>query len=438
MGRSKQYAERANILKKIHLGQAWRFAPAVVRKGKILCDRVWVSGRDEHHPEGSYYLEWYQTGKRRRLAVGKFDAVLEAARRKALEIQAVRAGIMEPCEQVAAARQRLKTGAAIDAYLDFVEHHRSRRTYLSYRYTLDTLLRESYSKSHVDEVEREDILKFMTDCYKQGLGSRTVYDKLVVALQFFKRYGKTRLIGPSDWPEYVETIRPIYEPEEIQAMLRHALDGEAIFLKFMVASGFREREARFVAWRDIDFRNSVARVTAKPARDFKPKNWEERAVPLPSSLLEQLREVKEGRNARPADLVFPNSKGNPDSANDLIVKRVARRAGLNCGQCVTKHGNKCAEGPYCQHFFLHKFRHTFATEHLRHGIDIRTLQTWMGHRDIQSTMVYLKGVQSKDALAKVNAGALAAYVSQPANGPPSSASQPPGCAADQQVGRSLA
>jgi integrase-like protein len=94
----------------------------------------------------------------------------------------------------------------------------------------------------------------------------------------------------------------------------------------------------------------------------------------------------------------------------MIIKRVAERTGLNCGQCITRHGNKCAEGPHCQHFFLHKFRHTFATEHLRHGIDIRTLQSWMGHRDIKSTMVYLKGVQSKDALAKVNAGAIAQYV----------------------------
>jgi site-specific recombinase XerD len=25
---------------------------------------------------------------------------------------------------------------------------------------------------------------------------------------------------------------------------------------------------------------------------------------------------------------------------------------------------------------------------LRHGVDIRTLQNWMGHRDIKSTMVY--------------------------------------------------
>lgn len=413
MGRSRQYAERANILKKIQLGQRWKFAPVVERKGKIVRDHVWVSGRDEHHPEGNYYLEWYQEGKRCRLSVGKFDSVLDAARRKSLEIQAVRAGIMQPPERPAAAERRLTIGTAIDAYLDFIEHHRSPRTYLTYRYTLDTLLRGSYTRPYVDQAEREDVLKFMTDCYKRGLGSRTVYDKLVVALQFFKRHGKIKLIGPSDWPEYVEKIRVIYEPEEIGALLCHALHDEAIFIKFMVASGFRDCEERFLIWRDIDLRNCVARVTAKPSWGFKPKNWEERVVPLPSSMMEQLGELKERRRARPADLVFPNSKGNPDSANDMIVKRVAQRAGLNCGQCITKHGNKCAEGPHCQHFFLHKFRHTFATEHLRHGIDIRTLQTWMGHRDIKSTMVYLKGVQSKDALAKVNAGALAAYVAQP-------------------------
>lgn len=114
----------------------------------------------------------------------------------------------------------------------------------------------------------------------------------------------------------------------------------------------------------------------------------------------------------PAQLVFPNKRGNPNSENNMIVKRVAFRAKLNCGQCLTKHGNRCSDGPFCHHFFLHKFRHTFVTEHLRHGVDIRTLQTWLGHRDIKSTMVYLKGVHSKDALTKVNAGSLAAYASQ--------------------------
>jgi len=100
-------------------------------------------------------------------------------------------------------------------------------------------------------------------------------------------------------------------------------------------------------------------------------------------LIHQLQGLKERRNGTPAQLVFPNSKGKPDSENDMIVKRVAERAKLNCGQCITKHGNKCSDGPHWQHFFLHKFRHTFATEHLRHGVDIRILQIWMGYRRYQ-------------------------------------------------------
>lgn len=45
-------------------------------------------------------------------------------------------------------------------------------------------------------------------------------------------------------------------------------------------------------------------------------------------------------------------------------------------------------------------------------VNTPTLQMWLGHRDIKSTMVYLKGVQSKDAPAKVNAGSLATYMIQ--------------------------
>lgn len=183
----------------------------------------------------------------------------------------------------------------------------------------------------------------------------------------FKRFGRTKLIEASDWPKYVEKIRPIYEPEEIKALLEHADQDEARFLKFMLGSGFRDQEVQHLTWRDLDLHNNIVRVTAKPIRRFRPKNWEERAVALPTALIQQLQKLKERRNALPAQLVFPNSKGNPNTETDTIVKRVAERAKLNCGQCITKHGNRCSKGPYCQHYFLHKFRHTFATEHLRIG-----------------------------------------------------------------------
>ncbi len=127
-------------------------------------------------------------------------------------------------------------------------------------------------------------------------------------------------------------------------------------------------------------------------------------------MIEQLREWKNKNNAAASDPIFPNTKGKPNGTHIEAPKRVAYRAKLNCGQCTTKHGNTCAAGPHCERFFLHKFRHTFATQHLRDGIDIRTLQHWLGHSDMESTIVYLKGIQAKDAIERVNAGLLASYV----------------------------
>jgi integrase/recombinase XerD len=412
MARAKLYAERVNIIKMVKVAGKWPFAPVVERNGRIIRDHVWVSGHEEHHPEGRYYLEWYEAGRRRRKPVSKFEDLLPAARSKSIELNARKAGILiEPAQTDSPAKtSRLTLASAIDQYLEYVKTQRSLRTYRTYRPTLDVLLRNSYTKTYVDEATREDLLKFMSDCFAVGLGSRTVYDKLVVVLQLFKRNGKKGLLETGDWPKYVDTIRPIYESEEIEAMLEHAEPEDAIFIKFLLTSGFRDQEAQYVTWRDIDFRNCLARVTAKPLWKFSPKNYEERAVPMPEAMMEQLERVKRERRAVASQPVFPNSKGNPDGLHIDVVKRVAYLAELNCGQCVTKHGNKCAEGPHCQKFFLHKFRHTFATNHLRDGVDIVTLQSWMGHRDIQSTMVYLKGIQSKDALAKVNAGALATYI----------------------------
>lgn len=412
MARARQYADRVNVIKMVKVNGRWPFARVVERNGRIIRDHVWVAGQDEHHAEGRYYLEWYEEGRRRRRPVESFDLVLPAARAKSIELSAAKAGLLTQPEasDIQAEADRLTMDAAIDQYLEYIRKHRSLRTYRTYRPVLHVHFRNSYTKTYVDEVDRSDILKFMSDLFDCGLVARTVYDRLVVVLQLFKRHGYKNLVERSDWPNYVETIRPIYEPEEIAAMLKHADSNEAILIKFCVATGFRDREIRYVTWRDIDFRNCVVRVTAKPVWKFKPKNYEERAVPVPAALIEQLRELKEKGNAALSEPVFPNTKGKPNSLHIEIIKDVAYRARLNCGQCVTKHGNRCADGPHCQRFFLHKFRHTFATEHLRDGVDIRTLQGWMGHRDIQSTMVYLKGIQSKDALVKVNGGSLAAYM----------------------------
>ena len=74
----------------------------------------------------------------------------------------------------------------------------------------------------------------MTYRYEQGLGARTVYGKTVTVLQLFKRHGKGGLMERGDWPKYADTIRPVYEPEELIAMFLVCTEDEAMLLRFLL------------------------------------------------------------------------------------------------------------------------------------------------------------------------------------------------------------
>ena len=132
--------------------------------------------------------------------------------------------------------------AAIDRYLDHIRKHRSLRTYRTYRPVLHVHFRNSYAKTYIDEVDRSDILKFMSDIFDNGLAVRTVYDRLVVVLQLFKRHGYKSLIERSDWPSYVESIRPIYEPEEIAAI--RSTNGGSVVALLSLATADRQKDGQ--------------------------------------------------------------------------------------------------------------------------------------------------------------------------------------------------
>jgi integrase/recombinase XerD len=249
----------------------------------------------------------------------------------------------------------------------------------------------------------QDLLDFATDCLKKGQKGKSVYNKLVVISQVMKQHGKAKLLNAADWPSFVETVRPIYENAELEKLFKACAAHEEMRFKFYLMSGFRDAEGRFVTWRDIDFKHMAVRVTAKPHWGFQPKNWEEREVPVPQKLIAMLQKFRPA-DAGPDDPLFPSSSGRPDGAMLEKLKGIAWRGKLNCGHCATRQKlkdgsfriNRCSEGPFCGRWFLHKCRHTYATRHLQDGIDIRTFQQWMGHRDIASTMVYLKGVRNSD------------------------------------------
>jgi integrase len=68
---------------------------------------------------------------------------------------------------------------------------------------------------------------------------------------------------------------------------------------------------------------------------------------------------------------------------------------------VVKRGNLSAT---YGNWTLHMFRHTFATSHLRSGVNIRTLMKWSGHEDLATVQQYLDwlNAHSDEARLAVN------------------------------------
>ncbi len=89
---------------------------------------------------------------------------------------------------------------------------------------------------------------------------------------------------------------------------------------------------------------------------------------------------------------------DPNTKLLLALKTLARRGKLNCGRCEGCKSKRRA----CESFTLHKFRGTYITTLLRNGIDLRTVQAYAGHKDIASTMRYLRPACAKEAQAKLN------------------------------------
>ena len=116
-------SSRVKLFKQIKINDKWALAPVLFdSKGRVRKDRVLVNGGEENHPEGSYFIEWWDRGQRYREAVGPHapDAA-EKARIKQAELAAMSNGIIPKPEIVEAAPQRTTLAAALDAYKEYVQ-----------------------------------------------------------------------------------------------------------------------------------------------------------------------------------------------------------------------------------------------------------------------------------------------------------------------------
>jgi integrase len=372
-----------NLTKRVQTPRGWRYCRVVLSaNGRVKPDLVVVNGQQECHKEGAYYLEWRDGAKRVRLSVGKDPADASARRqRKEAELNAMNNGVaVVPDGQ----NGHRSVAAAVADFLDETKLTKKPKTLAAYSTAL-SYFTESCHKLNLEEIDRKDLLKyhaFLRDNKDQA--PRSCWNKFANVMSFLKANGIRGLVGKNDWPRYTEEEPEIYEQEELDKLFVACDVEERLWYEFFLMTGMREQEVMYTYWSDVNLAASTVRVSHKLDRGWTPKAYKEREIPIPSKLAKSLKAWK-AKSDKGCNLVFPTAGCNPKLDFLDGLKAVADRAKLDKAD-----------------FWLHKFRATFATRCLWAGVDLRTVQQWLGHSDMESTMRYLKPSRSRHVREKVN------------------------------------
>lgn len=364
-----------NIVKRIVTKDWDRYCSVVLNSnGRIRPDWVIVDGTQEKHPEGSYYLEWRENGKRKRLSVGSdATAAFNSRVRKLKELEARAQGleVQVPKDDKSNAELRV----AITDFLEEMKLSRRDKTWRGYKIAL-AYFQQSCSKKCAEDIERMDLLRFIAFLRdKKKLSPRTVHNKFACVETFLHSQGIPKLLSKNDRPRYAKSKPEIYEDDQLRDLYSVCNLYHQTLYDFLLMTGFREQEAMYVTWEDIHFAAKTVAVKWKPQYDWMPKGYKNREVPVPVELLQTLeayRKTLPEKRRTPEALVFSTRSGKPDTHMIRALKRNACRAKLNPDR-----------------FWLHKFRATFATSHLRAGADVETVMDWMGQTELESILRYL-------------------------------------------------
>ncbi len=266
-------------------------------------------------------------------------------------------------------------------YLRYCEHDRGCKpsTLRDYRSNLDAHLLPAFGDQPLELISPEAIDTWRNSL--TGLSSRTS-NKLLVVMGGVMRRAQHVWGLPSNPVASVEKHRArssgdidVFSPEEVMALVRAAgSDQDAAIFLTAAFTGLRRGELLALRWRDVDFSGAAVRVRASYAAGHltTPKSGKVRSVPMAPDVAETLARLGQREHwTGDDDLVFCGETG--DYLNGSALRRryaaALARAGLRSLR-------------------FHDLRHTFGTRMIAKA-DIRRVQEWMGHADIQTTMRYL-------------------------------------------------
>jgi integron integrase len=265
-----------------------------------------------------------------------------------------------------------------------------------------------HKKRHPKDMSAGEVEQFLTHLAVAGKVSASTQNQAKSALLFLYR---DVLSIDLPWLDEVVAAKSgkrlpvVLTVQETQRLLERVEDTSGLIARLLYGSGMRVMEGVRLRVKDVDFQRRELIVR-------EGKGNKDRVTMLPQSLIEPLkqhllrvktlheRDLEAGfgnvylpfalERKYPAagrewhwQYVFPAAKRSIDPRSDVerrhhvsdqAVQRAVRQAArdANLTKPVTPH----------------TLRHSFATHLLQSGYDIRTVQELLGHKDVQTTMIY--------------------------------------------------
>lgn len=247
-----------------------------------------------------------------------------------------------------------------------------------------------FRRRPVDAIEAAEVITLMGLLERRGLAPKTVRDILGTLSALFN-FAKAphRRYAFSNPCEGIE-LPAVPEPQEVRFLTLDEIDrmlanvhpgmfehiDKPMFMA-AVMTGMRKGELVALRWRDVDWHAARIRIRRNyTCGEFgTPKTRRStRSVPMTPELAAALRTLEaSSRWRRPDDLVF----AHPDHGGVIPKANIARRFRLALKNAGIDESHR-----------FHDLRHTFGTHMAAAGVPMRTLQEWMGHRDLTTTQRY--------------------------------------------------
>jgi len=272
-----------------------------------------------------------------------------------------------------------------------------------------------HNKKYPKEMGKDEIEAFLTSLAVTNKVSASTQNQAFNALLFLYE----QVLGISFKEQNIQAVRAkqrehipvVLTQEEVKSILYHMSGIYKLMLSLMYGCGLRMNELLKLRIKDIDFGFDNVYV-------WDSKSLKDRVVPLPQKIKEELKlHVAEVKKLHDKDLSqgfgetilpFGLEKKYPNAhkefmwqylfpmrtiSTDPISKKEMRYHILDqtFGKNIT---NAAQKAMIPKKVSAHTFRHTYATHLLQSGIDIRTIQELLGHKNLETTMIYTHVVKA--------------------------------------------